>query len=67
MSDMTSISRCVCKVAFMDRLPTEECMHKLPRIGNDISFLHHVTKFLATVKKHRVSRGEELTICMCRS
>ena len=42
-------------------------MHKLPRIGNDISFLHRVTKFLATVKKHRVSRGEDLTICPCRS
>ena len=48
----------------MDR---EEWMYKLPRVGNDLSFLHHVTKFIAAVKKRRVSRGEELTICPCRS
>ena len=64
---MTLISRYVCKVTFMDRLPREEWMYKLPRVGNDLSFLHHVTKFIAAVKKRRVSRGEELTICMCRS
>ena len=32
-----------------------------------MSFLNHVTKFIAAAKKHRVSRGVELTICPCRS
>ena len=51
----------------MDRLPREEWMYKLPRVGYDLSFLNHVTKFVAATKKYRVSRGEELTICLCRS
>ena len=42
----------------MDRLPREEWMYKLPRVGYDLSFLNHVTKFVAAAKKYRVSRGE---------
>ena len=33
----------------MDR---EEWMYKLPRVGNDLSFLHHVRNFVAAAKKH---------------
>ena len=51
----------------MDRLPREEWMYKLTRVGYDLSFLNHVTKFVSAVKKHRVSQGEELTICPCHS
>jgi len=47
------------KVAFMDR---EEWMYKLPRVCNDMAFLHHVRKFVAAAKKHRVSLGREGTI-----
>ena len=49
-ADITLISRCVCKVAFMDRLLREELMYKIPRVGNNLSFLNHVTKFVATAK-----------------
>lgn len=52
------------KVAFMDR---EEWMYKLPRVSNDMAFLHHVRKFVAAAKKHRVSLGREGTICPCNS
>ena len=30
---MTLISHCVCKIVFMDRLPREELMYKLPRVS----------------------------------
>ena len=43
----------------MDR---EEWMYKLPRVSNDMAFLHHVRKFVAAAKKHRVSLGREGTI-----
>ena len=33
----------------MDR---EEWMYKLSRVGNDLSFLHHVRNFVAAAKKH---------------
>ena len=61
---MTLLSRCVCKVAFMDR---EEWMYKLLRVGNDQSFLHHVRNFVAAVKKDCVSLGRGCTICPCNS
>ena len=61
---MTLISRCVCKVAFMDK---KEWMYKLPRVGNDLPFLHHVRKFVAAAKKHRVSLGQKRPICSCNS
>ena len=32
----------------MDRA---EWMYKIPRAGNDLTFLHHVTKFIADAKK----------------
>ena len=38
-----------------------------PRVGNDMSFVNHVTNFVAITKKYRVSQGVELTICPCRS
>ena len=41
-------------------------MYNISRVDNDMSFLNHVTKFVAATKKHRVSRGVELTICPCR-
>ena len=50
----------------MNRLPREEWMCKISRVGNDMSFLNHMTKFFAAAKKHCVSRGVELTICLCR-
>ena len=37
---MILISCCVCKVAFMG---SKEWMYKLPRVGNDMSFLHYVS------------------------
>jgi len=40
-------------------------MYKVLRAGNDLTFLHHVTKFVAVVKKHRTSLGREGTICPC--
>ena len=40
-------------------------MYNISRVDNDMSFLNHVTKFVAAAKKHRVSRGVELTICPC--
>ena len=51
----------------MDRVSMEEWMYKLSRVGNNLSFLNHVIKFVAAAKKHRVSRGEDQTICPCRS
>jgi hypothetical protein len=42
-------------------------MYKTPRLGNDLSFLGHVKKFVAAVKKHRLSLGQERTICPCNS
>ena len=45
----------------------KEWMYKLPRVGNDLPFLHHVRKFVAAAKKHRVSLGREGTICLCNS
>jgi len=42
-----------------------EWMYKVLRAGNDLTFLHHVTKFVAVVKKHRTSLGREGTICPC--
>ena len=33
-----------------------------PRVGNDMSFVNHVTNFVAITKKYRVSQGVELTI-----
>ena len=46
----------------MDRV---EWMYKIPRADNDLTFLHHVIKFIAVVKKHRRSLGRERTICPC--
>ena len=40
-------------------------MYKIPRAGNDLTFLRHVTKFVAVAKKHRTSLGREGTICPC--
>jgi hypothetical protein len=48
----------------MDR---EGWMYKTPRLGNDLSFLGHVKKFVAAAKKHRLSLGQEHTICPCNS
>ena len=42
-------------------------MYKLVQVGNDMTFLHHVRKFIAASKKHRVSLGRELRICPCNS
>jgi hypothetical protein len=42
-------------------------MYKTPRLGTDLSFLGHVRKFVAAVKKHRLSLGRELTLCPCNS
>ena len=50
----------------MNRLPREEWMCKISRVGNVMSFLNLITKFVAAAKKHCVSRGVELTICPCR-
>jgi hypothetical protein len=61
---MTLFSLCVCKVAVMDR---EEWMCKLPRVSNDMSFLVHVKKFVAAMKKHRLRLGRDRTICPCNS
>jgi hypothetical protein len=47
----------------MDR----ECMYKAPRLGTDLSFLGHVRTFVAAAKKHRLSLGQELMLCMCNS
>jgi len=38
----------------MDR---EEWMYKLPRVGNNLSFLHHVRKFVAAAKKTLCESG----------
>ena len=38
-------------------------MYKISRVGNDLTFLHHVRKFVAATKKHRVSLCRERTIC----
>ena len=51
---MILISCCVCKVAFMG---SKEWMYKLPRVGNDMSFLHYVRNFVAATKKHHVTLG----------
>jgi hypothetical protein len=48
----------------MDR---EEWMYKLPRVGNDMSFLGLVRNFVAAAKKHRLRLGRERTICACNS
>ena len=44
-----------------------EWIYKIPRVGNDLTFLHRVRKFVAAAKKHRVSMGRERTICPCNS
>ena len=59
--DLTLDSHCV-QGLLMDRA---EWMYKIPRDGNDLTFLHHVTKFIAVAKKHRTSLGREGTICPC--
>ena len=59
--DLTLDSRCV-QGLLMERA---EWMYKIPRAGNDLTFLHHVTKFVAVAKKHRTSLGREGTICPC--
>ena len=48
----------------MDRV---KWMYKILRVGNDLTFLHYVRKFVAAAKKHRVSLGREGTICLCNS
>jgi len=40
-------------------------MYKIPRGGNDLTFLHHVTKFVLATKKHHLSLGQERIICPC--
>jgi len=53
---------CVCKVfAVMDK----EWMYKTSRL--DQAYLDHVTKFIATAKRHRLSLKWEHTICSCKS
>jgi len=42
-------------------------MYKLRRVGNDMSFLHHMKNFIAAAKKHRVSLGRKRTIFPCIS
>jgi hypothetical protein len=42
-------------------------MYKILRVGNDLTFMHYVRKFVAAAKKHRVSLGWEGTICPCNS
>jgi len=42
-------------------------MYKLLMVSSDLSFLHHVIKFVVAAKKNRVSRIKELTICPCHS
>ena len=39
----------------MDRA---EWMYKIPRAGNDLTFLHHVPKFIADAKKHRMKPSQ---------
>ena len=46
----------------MDRA---EWMYKIPRVGNNLTFLHYVRKFVAAAKNHRESLGWERTICPC--
>ena len=59
--DLTLDSRCV-QGLLMDRA---EWMYKILRAGNDLTFLHHVTKFVTAAKKHRISLGRDGTICPC--
>ena len=59
--DLTLNSRSV-QGLLMDRA---EWMYKIPRAGTDLTFLHHVTKFVAVAKKHRTIMGREGTICPC--
>ena len=59
--DLTLVSRCV-RGLLMDRA---EWMYKILRASNDMTFLHHVTKFVAIAKKHHTSLGQEGTICPC--
>ena len=40
-------------------------MDKIPRAGNDLTFLHSVIKFVAAAKKHHLSLGRERIICPC--
>ena len=44
-----------------------EWIYKIPRVGNDLTFLHRLRKFVAAAKKHRVCMGRERTICPCNS
>ena len=44
---------------------TGQSGYKIPRAGNDLTFLRHVTKFIVVAKKHRTSLGRERTICPC--
>ena len=60
--DLTLDSRCV-QGLLMERA---EWMYKIPRAGNNLTFLHHVTKFIVVAKKHRTSLGRERTICPCK-
>jgi len=40
-------------------------MDKIPRAGNDLTFLHYVIKFVAAAKKYHLSLGRERIICPC--
>jgi hypothetical protein len=54
--------RCVCaRFAVMDK----EWMYKTSRL--DPSYLDHARKFVATVKRHRLSLKWEHNICPCNS
>ena len=58
--DLTLDSHCV-QGLLMDRA---EWMYKIPRAGNDLTFLHHVTKFVAAAKNHHLNLGRESIICL---
>ena len=44
-----------------------EWLYKIPRVGNDLTFLQYVRKFVAAAKKHHVSLGRKRIICPCNA
>lgn len=45
----------------------KDWMYKLPGVGKDLSFLHHVRNFVTAAKKHCRSLGQGHTSCSCNS
>ena len=67
---MTLISHGVCKIVFMDRLPREELMYKLPRVGLILSpllWINEHQRMMNAVKERKLEDFffTSIQFCVC--